>query len=151
MVEFRYASIEDIDNGLLELYMDGFNIHHDNRPEYFERCNEGCSRRELLNLIGNGNMFLLMVLDGKIIGYLQYKLNGVNKDIIWISQFVISSLYRGKGYGKRLFDEVKKIGRSLGYKRVELNCWSFNERAINFYKKIGFNEQRVIFEFDLNE
>lgn len=147
MIEFRDACLEDIDNGLLELYMEGFDIHHEKRPEYFEKSNEDSSRFELYSFISNvNNKYLLITLDGKIIGYLQYRLNGVNKDIIWISQFVISSSYRGQGYGKKLIFKIKEIGKSLGCKRVELNCWSFNEDALKFYKKIGFDEQRVIFE-----
>lgn len=50
------------------------------------------------------------------------------------------------GIGKNLFSEVKRIAKEKNYDAVELNCWNFNERAIQFYEKCGMNIQRLIME-----
>ena len=38
------------------------------------------------------------------------------------------------------------IAKKKDCKRIELNCWNFNEKAIKFYKKFGMKEQRIIME-----
>ena len=39
-----------------------------------------------------------------------------------------------------------KIAKIKKCNFVELNCWNFNERAIQFYEKCGMNIQRLIME-----
>ena len=35
-------------------------------------------------------------------------------------------------------------------KRIELNCWAFNEKALSLYENIGFIKQRIILEKTIN-
>lgn len=150
MISFREATIDDIDNDLINLYMEGYNIHYEKRPDYFKISNSIESSLELFSMIKNGeSIFLLILLDNKIIGFLAYFFKGMNKEIIWISQLVIGKEYRNKGYGRKLIEELRRIGKELNCKRIELNCWSFNDEALNFYKGLDFKEQRVIFESEI--
>ena len=41
---------------------------------------------------------------------------------------------------------VNKISKKLNCDRIELNCWSFNEGAIEFYKSQNMKIQRLNFE-----
>ena len=45
--------------------------------------------------------------------------------------------------------KAKEIAKEEKCEKVELNCWSFNENAIKFYKKIGMQEQRINMEFEI--
>ena len=59
---------------------------------------------------------------------------------------IILEKYRGKGYGKKLMDEAKKIAKDANCDRIELNCWMFNESALGMYEHIGYVKQRIIYE-----
>ena len=65
---------------------------------------------------------------------------------IWIDEIIIDDDYKKKGYGKKLIKEVTKFAEKHNCKRIELNCWFFNRDALKFYEKIGFIQQRIIFE-----
>ena len=53
---------------------------------------------------------------------------------------------QGKGYGKQLILKVKDIAKGHGINRIELNMWAFNEKALKFYEKLGFNTYRRYLE-----
>ena len=57
--------------------------------------------------------------------------------------------YKKHGIGKKLMLYAKEEAKKGNYNRLELNCWSFNENAIEFYKKIGMKEQRINLEFKI--
>ena len=44
---------------------------------------------------------------------------------------------RSKGYGERLLKEIFSLAKKRNCGRVEWWVLDWNERAINFYKKIG--------------
>ena len=48
-------------------------------------------------------------------------------------------------------NEARKISKEENTSRVEFNCYAFNENAIKLYKKLGYVEQRYIFELKNEE
>ena len=56
---------------------------------------------------------------------------------------------KGKGYGKLLMQEVKQIAKQKGISRIELNVWTFNEDAVKFYEKLGFETYRKHLRLDV--
>ena len=73
-------------------------------------------------------------------------INLKDRTILWIDELVVDDKVRKIGIGKNLFSEVKRIAKEKNYDAVELNCWNFNERAIQFYEKCGMNIQRLIMD-----
>ncbi|NWF90576.1 MAG: GNAT family N-acetyltransferase [Ignavibacteriaceae bacterium] len=60
------------------------------------------------------------------------------------SRFYISSLYvlpsyQGFGMGKRLLQKAEEIAAKLGYTKVWLGVMNDNVKALEWYKKNGFN------------
>ena len=53
------------------------------------------------------------------------------------------------GFGKILINEVKRIGLEKDCKRIEFNCWMFNENALAMYDHLGFERQRIMYEMKL--
>ncbi|EMC91444.1 hypothetical protein BAUCODRAFT_152703 [Baudoinia panamericana UAMH 10762] len=50
--------------------------------------------------------------------------------------------HRAKGYGTELMNWMLEYGfMELGLHRIELRVYSFNEKAIKLYRKIGFKEE----------
>lgn len=58
-----------------------------------------------------------------------------------IEELVVSSEYQGKGYGKKLIQELERIGKK---KKAHVIYFSANKKskAFNFYKKLGYKESK---------
>ena len=96
------------------------------------------------------NLSTLVILDNdNIVGYLAYRIKEKHTKKLDVDQLVIIEQYRGKGLGKKLMDEVKKIGFRNNCDRIELNCWMFNTNALEMYEHIGFDRQRIIYQLKL--
>ncbi len=146
-MNIRVATFNDIDNNLLNLYIEGFNIHYENRKDIFKKKTNEELKNELIdNLNNKERKFLVIELNNNIIGYaiFEYKYKSTNS--LWIDQIIIDKSYRNKGYGKKIMDELSKFTLKNNCKRIELNCWSFNKNALEFYEKLGFIKQSVILE-----
>lgn len=144
----REATLNDIDKGLLNVFIEGYRYHQNGRPDIFANI----TNEELKNdLIQNFDRLTTIVIleDESIIGYLSYKIKKHHTGKLDVDQLVILEQYRGKGLGKKLMDEVRKIAIEEGCDRIELNCWLFNENALNMYEHIGYKRQRIIYEMNL--
>jgi RimJ/RimL family protein N-acetyltransferase len=85
--------------------------------------------------------------DGKYIG--GCGINEINWKNSWatIGIFIGDKNYWGRGYGTDAIDTlVKFIFEQLNINKIKLEVFSFNERAINSYKKVGFKVEGVLRE-----
>lgn len=58
---------------------------------------------------------------------------------LYLEDFLVTEKLRGKGIGKKLFDEVLEISKSRDVGRFEWQVLDWNEPALNFYKKYDAN------------
>lgn len=56
---------------------------------------------------------------------------------IYIEDLYVRQEYRGKGYGEQILKEICRLAKLRHCGRVEWWVLDWNERAIQFYKKIG--------------
>lgn len=56
---------------------------------------------------------------------------------IYLEDLFVRPEYRGRGYGKRLLQELAKETKRIGGKRFEWSVLKWNEPSIKFYKAIG--------------
>jgi GNAT superfamily N-acetyltransferase len=61
----------------------------------------------------------------------------LGKPGIYIEDLFVSPESRGKGLGKRLFSYIAQLAVKRNCGRIEWTVLTWNEPAINFYKKIG--------------
>ena len=67
-------------------------------------------------------------------------INSVNQTAE-VGIFIGESSYRGKGYGKEALKIILDYGfNTLNLHNIYLGVYSFNEQAIECYKKLGFKE-----------
>ena len=147
-LKIREATLNDLDKGLLKVFIEGYRYHQNGRPDIFANLSD----EELKNdLIQNFNRLTTLVIldDEKIVGYLSYIIKKRHTGKLDVDQLVILEEYRGRGLGKKLMEEAKKIAKENECDRIELNCWLFNENALNMYEHIGYNRQRIIYEMKL--
>lgn len=45
--------------------------------------------------------------------------------------------------------EIKNIAKEKGFSKLDLNVWNFNENAVKFYEKFGFEGYRTYMRFDV--
>jgi ribosomal protein S18 acetylase RimI-like enzyme len=56
---------------------------------------------------------------------------------------------RGRGLGTALLDAVRAAALGLGISRVGLDVWTFNERALGFFRRQGFGTIRATLQQQL--
>lgn len=78
---------------------------------------------------------LILENDNEIVGYLGMWLLG---DQTQITTLGIKKIYQQKGYSKLLMDKCVAITKEQGYQNINLEVRVSNFKAINLYKKYGF-------------
>lgn len=147
-MNIRKANLFDIENNLLNLYIDGFKFHYEGRKDIFSDKKESELKEELINKINSSNI-LVLEIENKILGYIAYQIKENHNRVMWIDQLVVDKNNRNLGYGSKLIEKIKDMAKEEDCKRVEFCCWSFNQNALNMYKHMGYEEQRVIFEMNV--
>ena len=56
---------------------------------------------------------------------------------LFLEDIIVTKEERGKGHGKRLFEEVIKLAKAEKVRRLEWQVLNWNEHAIRFYNKYG--------------
>lgn len=60
-------------------------------------------------------------------------------DVGYVNLFYVSPDFRGQGLGRRLHDFAERYFRSWDATRIELDVSKTNDRAIGFYKHLGYH------------
>ncbi len=147
-MEIREATAEDLNKGLLNVFIEGFRYHQNGRPDVYENLSDEELKKDLIKQFENLSMIVVIDNDS-IVGYLAYKIKEKNVRKLYIDQLVITEQYRKNGLGKMLVNKVKNIALKNNCDRIELNCWIFNKDAMAMYEHIGFDKQRIIYELPL--
>jgi diamine N-acetyltransferase len=145
-INIREAEILDFQQ-MLEIYKEIDEIHRLEHPELFKEP-EGDSRpfEYVKSQIDDENKYLVVAeFDDKIIGFAEcYIIESSNFPILrkrsWVQldNIAISKEYQNKGIGKMLLKSVIRWAKKRNIKRIELNVYSFNSSAIEFYYNSGF-------------
>src|SRR5262245_41076230 len=79
-------------------------------------------------------------MDGQIIGYLLYH-SGYDTDrgerLLFVIDLYVDERFRGRGAGRALMEEAAAVGRQEGAGSVIWTVYFANERAGQFYQRIG--------------
>ena len=90
------------------------------------------SENAIINQIENENYtYYFLKVDGNVAGYTGVSNRG---DYLFLSKLYIKKEFRHKGYGKKAFEEIKK----LGFNRIQLTVNKYNKNTIDAYLKYGF-------------
>ena len=142
-ITIRLATIADaelIANLSRETFYDAFIA--DNKKEDMDKfLNEQFTKESLVREVGApGNIFLLAYIDGEVAGYARLRENELAKDEIEIARIYNKTPVVGKGVGKSLMLACIEMSEKLNKKSIWLGVWEKNQRAIDFYKKFGFEK-----------
>ncbi len=108
--------------------------------------NEQFNRESLINEVGApGNIFLLGYDGDQPLGYAHIREGEKRTEFNSHSSIEIARIYAtqaaiGKGVGKALMQECIRIAKEMNRDIIWLGVWEKNDRAIEFYKKWGFEK-----------
>ncbi|HPA11417.1 MAG TPA: GNAT family N-acetyltransferase [Treponemataceae bacterium] len=126
-------------------------IHTNIEPELFKKYDKK-EMIELFNeIIKDENTFIFIVAYQEIdVGYIilsrvHYPETNFRKayESLYIEQISINQEYQKLGIGKELINKAKQVATSLGINRIELDYWSKNRNAGQFFESQGFNPYNV--------
>lgn len=128
------------------IFNDEYNLqwtYSDSGQKYFKK-----------RLESNSSIIFVAEVKATIVGYIlayinSYPFRSVNP-IAEIENMFISEDYRKHGIGRKLMQEVKKVAKEKGVKRIKVVAVTQNTHAINFYKMCGFEEFDVVLEANLD-
>lgn len=111
------------------------------RPEQIEYMLNWMYSLEMLeSQVDKGHTFLLAEEEGKELGFAGFELNYSEGPKAKLHKIYLLPEAQGKGAGKALILEVADRARKAGQKSLLLNVNKYNQKAIDFYSRIGFNE-----------
>lgn len=87
-----------------------------------------------------GHTFLLAEENGEELGFAGFELNYSEGPKAKLHKIYLLPAAQGKGVGKALILDVEDRARNAGQKSLLLNVNKYNQKAIDFYLKMGFQE-----------
>ncbi len=156
-MKIREAKIEDIEQIVIILEQIS-KIHYEKRPDIFKKKSKNEIRKNAIEMLKDKKRKIIVAVDDtlKIYGLIIYNIKEVKEHInlrdfkvLWIEELGVDESYRKNGIGKMLMKKVEEDAKILDCKRIELNCWDFNDNAISFYERFGMRTQRRIMEKEI--
>ncbi len=146
----RFATLQDAEM-IAEISRQTFTetFAHFNSPENMEKFFSGQFNRELLmrEVSEPGNIFLIAEAGDEVAGYARVRENNhppelptQGKPSIEISRIYALNKFIGRGIGRTLMIHCLEYAKHKNAGVVWLGVWEHNKRAIDFYKKWGFEK-----------
>jgi putative acetyltransferase len=85
---------------------------------------------------GQQGLFLVVVENNQVIG--TGAIRRVDESICELKRLWLLEKYQGRGIGYRVLQELIEFAQTNGYTRMRLETDNEQERAIRFYKRVGF-------------
>ena len=111
---------------------------------------EEYKKKELEYIASRKKIFLVAVIDEKIVGYVNgYVFENSDiyykKPVAYLDCLCVDKSVRKQGIGESLIDEFTKMVKERGAKYIKLNAFENNIPAVSLYKKLGYEEYSVYY------
>jgi ribosomal protein S18 acetylase RimI-like enzyme len=84
---------------------------------------------------------VIATLDGRYVGQLELQVPyGLTTG--YVNLFYVSEDFRGRGYGRKMHEYAERYFRGWEADRIELHVAPVNERAVGFYRALGYKAAR---------
>ncbi|MGH2015309.1 GNAT family N-acetyltransferase [Aerococcus urinaeequi] len=146
MTQLHQCSVADVDElraVSIETYTDTFGEFNsdENMRIYLE---DAYNRDKLLaELAETNSQFFFMKENNETVGYLKLNLGDaqteyIGDNLLEVERIYVRTAFLRNGYGTKLIQTAEEIARELGVNGMWLGVWEHNQRALNFYSKMGF-------------
>jgi len=113
------------------------------------KCEERFVKERLEKLDATREAVFVAELDGAVAGYVHAEMYSLLywEPMVNILGLAVSSDYRRKGAGKALMKQVEEWARERKIKEIRLNSGGTRKEAHEFYRAIGFDDEKVQIRF----
>jgi ribosomal protein S18 acetylase RimI-like enzyme len=145
-ISVRKATADDY-NSLCELFNEIDNLHRDNLPNIFQKPNGAAREKDyFLGIIADENIALLVAEVGEnLAGFVHAIIRDTPAIAILVPRryaivdgIIVKSGFQNHGIGKILMHKMQEWAIAKGATSIELNVYEFNETAISFYERLGY-------------
>lgn len=125
-------------------------IHVSLYPEYFKEYDFEEVKEFFKKIVSTPNYYFYIVTDeGQSLGYAWLEIREYPENVfmksyrcVYIHQLGIMKVHRNKGIGRFLMNFINNFAKENGINKIQLDYWSDNESASQFYIKNGFKSYR---------
>ena len=136
--EFENRYNEEVNNFVISVFVEEYG---------FEKFRNGLEIQNNQDYIKNGgNLWIALDEDENVIGTIALKKH--NNEEAEIKMLYVKKDYRGKGLSKELYNKLIKKSKEMNFNRIFLGTYDRLERAIYFYKKVGFKQIEELYNKD---
>lgn len=97
------------------------------------------SQAAIENDLQHDKVYWLVQVDGQDAGYVSYEFH---ESELFLSKLYLTQATRGKGVGRFLFEELKKVAFEQQKESIGLTVNKYNAPTIAVYEKLGFKMVR---------
>ncbi|MDE5888399.1 MAG: GNAT family N-acetyltransferase [Bacilli bacterium] len=150
----REAKEKDFE-GILKIFIEVQTLHANNEPNIFRYAApiDLCLFKSMIN---NQEIKIFVSEDkdkinGFLIGTIIKKDSNIKlpRKSFAIENIAVSKEEQNKNIGTKLMSTAKKFAKKEKCDSLVLNVWTFNKKAISFYKHLGFEEKSIQMELNL--
>jgi len=89
--------------------------------------------------------------DGRVIGWGSLNPYSPRAAYQYVADFsvYVERGWRGKGVGRRLLERLIELARAIGYHKMMLSAFPFNESGMALYERMGFTRVGICHEMGL--
>lgn len=145
IIPIRIEDLEELRELSIRTFTDAFSAQ--NTPENMVAYITSSFERDklLVELMDPDSYFYFAKLNGQTTGYLKLNVASAQSDLtdqhgMEIERIYVSSEYQGQRIGASLINFALLHAKRLGKDFIWLGVWEKNERAIDFYRRFGFQE-----------
>jgi len=145
-IRVRKAIVDDY-KMLCELFDELDSLHRENLPDIFQKASGPIREKDYYSgLIADENVGLFVAEIGeKIIGFSHVIFKDtppipilVPRQYALVDSIVVKSGFQNHGIGRMLMDKMQEWAIAKGATSIELHVYEFNETAISFYERLGY-------------
>ncbi|MDW5289656.1 GNAT family N-acetyltransferase [Formosa sp. PL04] len=130
--------------------------HSASKKDIDQYISKTYNKETIFKEFDNNNVhYHLIYSDGIIAGFSKIELNTSNKNIsnlplTKLDRIYLLQAFHGKKLGIQLFHFIVEMSKKQKQKGIWLAVWTENQKAINFYQKMGFKIAGA-FDFKISE
>jgi diamine N-acetyltransferase len=145
-ISVRKATADDY-NALCELFNEGDALHRDHLPHLFQKPSGAAREQDYYwGLLAEENVALLVAeLGENLVGFVHAIVREppalpvfVPRRYAIVEGLVVKSGFQNHGIGRILMDKMQEWAIAKGATSIELHVYEFNETAISFYERLGY-------------
>ncbi len=152
-MDIRLATERDVDR-LQDLLFAVQNLHAEGRPDVFIKNSRKYTHQKVREIIAcESSPVFVGEIDGRVMAYAFCEIlcntgtdNLKNLKTLYLDDLCVDKEFRGKGYGKEIYEWVKAYAKQEGCYHLTLNVWYLNQSAVKFYERVGMKPLKTTME-----